>query len=296
MGGWTCPRLHGFVLWLFPHTPWPQALLTPLLPLGQCQAQVGLSPLQKPSCMVLDLPLDGVSFHPQVHESVFMVVQLLEVSRDTGCITWLVIIRDKAESLQNAACSPDKSLSCSSLSGKSTQEDQAQPPQRGGTASGFHSCSIQSIAGPGATSSLSQFTSGPSPIHSRALRPPLTASPKRTAQPLLCGAQGSLRSRRMQLFQYGSVQAMQGYLIWALRNQTPVSHFCLFTQVPPCLCLSSCAPQAYNYPNPRAWLPSGPINQRYQHHSPPCRTCPSLPASPQLSDPRRHMKFAGEGR
>lgn len=178
MGGWTCPRLHGFVLWLFPHTPWPQALLTPLLPLGQCQAQVGLSPLQKPSCMVLDLPLDGVSFHPQVHESVFMVVQLLEVSRDTGCINWLVITRDKAESLQNAACSPDKNLSCSSLSGKSTQEDQAQPPQRGGTASGFHSCSIQSIAGPGATSSLSQFTSGPSPIHSRALRPPLTASPK----------------------------------------------------------------------------------------------------------------------
>lgn len=37
-----------------------------------------------------------------------MVVQPVEVSRDTGCLSWLVLTRGKAGSLQNAVCSPDK--------------------------------------------------------------------------------------------------------------------------------------------------------------------------------------------
>lgn len=108
-------------------------------------------------------------------------------------------------------------------------------------------------------------------MHSRALRTPLPASPK-------------MGSPIPALWSTGVTQRQKGAGIPAqvsagsaeLFNPGPEeSDSCLSSGFPPrfllvsaCWLLFSCAPQACDYPNPRAWLPSGPINQRYQHHSP----------------------------
>lgn len=239
-----------------------------------------------------------------------MVVQPVEVSRDTGCLSWLVLTRGKAGSLQNAVCSPDKNLSCSSLSGKSTQEDRAQPlkrftgsrdkksPQNGGLWGTvcFWSPFLLSLKHCWLWCHLQPVTiaSGPGPTRSRALRTPLAASPK-MGRPV-----PALWSTGVTQRQKGAgVPAQVSAGTAELFNPGPEeSDSCLisprFLLVSTCWLLFSCAPQACDYPDPRAWLPSGPINQSYQHHSPPCRTCPSLPATPQLSHPRRHREFAGE--
>lgn len=134
-------------------------------------------------------------------------------------------------------------------------------------------------------------------MHSRTLRTPLAASPKMGSPVPALWSTGVTRRQK------GSgIPAQVSAGSAELFNPGPEeSDSCLISGFPPrfllasaCWPLFSCAPQACDYPNPRAWLPSGPINQRYQHHSPPCRTCPSLPAPAQLSHPRRHTEFAGE--
>lgn len=95
---------------------------------------------------------------PQVHEGVFMVFQPMEVSGDTGCLSWLVLTTDKAESLQNAVCSPDKSFPAAALVVNLPRRTTfshlrdllgawtKSHPNRGDSgrlfASGLHSCSI----------------------------------------------------------------------------------------------------------------------------------------------------------